>query len=150
MPWSKQVTSYYVNQWVTTIKSQNLNASCLALQLSLPNPPTPGVGVENEDVAEAAPTGNAPTTSERSTIFFTYQGASNIRGLTVYLHVFLIKKPQFCFFFSFLMNSWQGGPDVTWFDSRLWRVHVGSGLVRILQAIGFSENYCSLFLPRQW
>ena len=49
-------------------KSPNLNVSPLDLQLSLPNPMRPGVEVENEDVVGAAPTGDASTTSEWSTI----------------------------------------------------------------------------------
>ena len=47
-------------------KSQNVNVSRLVLQLSLPNPLKPEV--ENEDVVGAAPTGDAPTTSEWSKI----------------------------------------------------------------------------------
>ena len=43
-----------------------MNVTRLALQLSLPNPLKPGV--ENEDVVGAAPTGDAPTTCEWSTI----------------------------------------------------------------------------------
>ena len=46
---------------IRSTKSQNLNASRLILQLSLPNPLKPGV--ENEDVV-----GDAPITSEWSTI----------------------------------------------------------------------------------
>ena len=49
-------------------KSQTLNVSHLILQLSLPNPMKPGVKSKNEDVVGAAPTGDAPTTSEWSTI----------------------------------------------------------------------------------
>ena len=49
-------------------KSLNVNAFRLVLQLSLPNPLKPRVEVENEDVVGAAPTGDAPTTSEWSTI----------------------------------------------------------------------------------
>ena len=49
-------------------KSPNLNAPRLVLQLSLPIPMKPGVTVENEDVVGAAPTGDAPTTSEWSNI----------------------------------------------------------------------------------
>ena len=52
---------------ISHAKSQNLNVSHLILQLSLPNPLKPCV-VENEDVVGAAPTGDAPTTSEWSTI----------------------------------------------------------------------------------
>ena len=44
----------------------NFIVSRLVVQLSLPNPSKPGV--ENEDVAGAPPTGDAPTTSEWSTI----------------------------------------------------------------------------------
>ena len=50
-------------------KSQNLNASSLVLQLSLPNPLKPDVKLRiNKDVVGAAPTGDAPTTSEWWTI----------------------------------------------------------------------------------
>ena len=51
---------------INRTKSQNLNVSSLVLQLPLLNPLKPGV--ENEDVVGAAPTGDAPTTSELSTI----------------------------------------------------------------------------------
>ena len=47
-------------------KSQHLKDSRTVLRLSLPNPLKPDV--ENEDVVGAAPTGDAPTTSEWSTI----------------------------------------------------------------------------------
>ena len=46
----------------------NINASRLVLQWSLPNPLEPGIKDENEDVVGAAPIGDAPTTSEWSTI----------------------------------------------------------------------------------
>ena len=49
------------------MKSQNLNDSCVVLQLSLPSRLKTGQ-VENEDVVGAVPTGDAPTTSEWSTI----------------------------------------------------------------------------------
>ena len=49
-------------------KSQNVNSSHLVLHLPLPIPLKSGVkSVENEDVVGAAPTGDAPTTSEWST-----------------------------------------------------------------------------------
>ena len=48
-------------------KSQNSNASRLVLQLSLPNLWSQVLSRESEDVAGAAPTGDAPTTSEWST-----------------------------------------------------------------------------------
>ena len=51
-------------------KSQNLYDSRLVLELPLPNPLKP---VENEDVVGAAPTGDAPTTSEWSTILMPTQ-----------------------------------------------------------------------------
>ena len=41
-----------------------LNVYRLVLQVSLPNQLKPGVEVDNEDVVWAAPTGDAPTTSE--------------------------------------------------------------------------------------
>ena len=49
-------------------KSQIFNVPRLGMQLSLRNILKPSVKVENEDVVGAAPTGDAPTTSERSTI----------------------------------------------------------------------------------
>ena len=53
---------------ISRTKSQNLNDSRLVLLLSLPNPLKPGGLGENEDVVGAAPAGDAPTTSEWSTI----------------------------------------------------------------------------------
>ena len=49
-------------------KSQNLNVSHLILQLSLPSQLKPGVKVKNDDVVEAAPAGDAPTTFEWTTV----------------------------------------------------------------------------------
>ena len=49
-------------------KSQSLNVSCIPVQLFSHNPLKPGVKLINEDVVGAAPTGDAPTTSELSTI----------------------------------------------------------------------------------
>ena len=56
---------------ISRTKSQNLNVSRLVLQSSLPNPLKPGV--KYEDVVGAAPTGDAPTTSEWSTILLHYK-----------------------------------------------------------------------------
>ena len=53
---------------ISGTKSQNLNVSRLGLQLSLCNILKPGVK-PSEDVVGAAPTGDAPTTSEWSTIY---------------------------------------------------------------------------------
>ena len=55
-------------------ESQNLNDSCLVLQLSLPNPLKP---VTNEGVVGAALTGDVPTTSEWST-FLLHTKVCNI------------------------------------------------------------------------
>ena len=44
----------------------------------------PGVKVDNEDVVRAAPTGDAPTTSEWSIILLP-NNVSYIRGLTVFM-----------------------------------------------------------------
>ena len=55
--------SYYS---ISHTKYQYLNVSSLVLQLSLLNPLNPGV--KNEDVVGAAPTGDAPTTPELSTV----------------------------------------------------------------------------------
>ena len=44
--------------------SPNLIIPRLVLQLSLPDPMKPEFQVENEDVVGAAPTGDAPNTSE--------------------------------------------------------------------------------------
>ena len=54
---------------ISRTESPNLNVSCLVLQLSMLNPLKPGV--ENEDVVGAAPTGDAPTISELSTILLS-------------------------------------------------------------------------------
>ena len=56
---------------ISRTKSQYLNVSRLVLQLSSPNPLKPGARVENEDAVGVAPTGDAPTTSEWSTILLT-------------------------------------------------------------------------------
>ena len=60
--------TYRKTSSISRIKSQNLNVSCITLHLSSPNPLKPGVEFENEEVVGAAPTGDAPTTSELSTI----------------------------------------------------------------------------------
>ena len=49
-------------------EAQNLDVSLLVLQLSLPSLLKPCDKFENEDVAGAAATGDAPTTSEWSTV----------------------------------------------------------------------------------
>ena len=59
---------YHKTSNIRHIKSPNFNVSRLVLQLSLPNPMKPRCQVENEDVVGAAPTGDAPTISEWSTI----------------------------------------------------------------------------------
>ena len=72
-------------------KSPNLNVSRPVLQLYLPNSMKTGVfnedrcQVENEDVVGAAPTGDAPTTSEWSRIYCLLC-ATHIRDLTVLLN----------------------------------------------------------------
>ena len=53
---------------ISRIKSPNLNVSSLLLQWLLSNPLKLGVKFKNEDVVGAGPTGDAPTTSELSTI----------------------------------------------------------------------------------
>ena len=64
--WGKQTYRQISN--IRYTKFQNWNVSRPVLQLYLPNLLKPGVGVENEDVVGAAPTGDAQTTSEWSTI----------------------------------------------------------------------------------
>ena len=49
-------------------KSQHIKYSRTVLRLSVPNPLKPDVKSKNEDVVGAAPTGDAPTTSDWSTI----------------------------------------------------------------------------------
>ena len=52
---------------------------------------------ENEDVVDAAPTGNAPTTPEWSTIFVVYWGVAYIRGLTIVIINFILTHaPGIC------------------------------------------------------
>ena len=53
---------------VRTAKPSNLNVSRLIMLLSLPSPLKPDAKWTNEDVVEATPTGDAPTTSEWSAI----------------------------------------------------------------------------------
>ena len=53
---------------ISRTKPQHLKDSRTVLRLSLLNPLKPDVEVENEDVVGAAPTGDAPATSEWSTI----------------------------------------------------------------------------------
>ena len=66
--WMRDVTPAYYHETssISHAKSQSLNVSCILLQLSSLNPLKPGF--ENEDVVGAAATGDAPTTSELSTI----------------------------------------------------------------------------------
>ena len=59
---------------ISRTKFQNLNVSCLALQLSLFNPLTPEFQVENEGIVGAVLTGDAPTTSEWWTILLATNG----------------------------------------------------------------------------
>ena len=59
-------------------KSEKLSDCRLVLQLPLANPLKPGV--ENEDVVGAAPTGDAPTTSEWSTISLPTQVCLILEG----------------------------------------------------------------------
>ena len=67
---SKVGFSYFTNccqiSNIRHTRSQNLNVSRLVLQFPLPSPLKPVV--ENEDVVGAALTGDAPTTSECSTV----------------------------------------------------------------------------------
>ena len=65
---SENRKTYHQVSNIRCTKSQNLNVSRLVLQLLLLNPLEPGVKQENEDVVGAAPTGDASTTSEWSTI----------------------------------------------------------------------------------
>ena len=66
---SKISLIYRKTSSISCTKYQSLNISCILLKLSSLNPLKPGVKDENEDVVGAAPTGDAPTTSELSTIF---------------------------------------------------------------------------------
>ena len=59
---------YHQTSNIRRTKSQHFNTPRLALQLSLSIPLKSCVYVENEDVVGAAPTGDAPTTSEWSAI----------------------------------------------------------------------------------
>ena len=62
--------NYRKTSCICRTKSQNLNVSRIVLQLSLSNPLKPAVelSMNYEDVVGAALTGDAPTTSEWSTI----------------------------------------------------------------------------------
>ena len=63
---------YRQTSHISHTKSQNLNVSRLVLQLSLSSPLKQGVKSKMEDVVGAVPTGDAPSTSEWSTIFIAY------------------------------------------------------------------------------
>ena len=69
---------------ISRTKSRNLNISRLVLQLSFPYPLKPGV-------VGAAPTGDAPTTSEWSTILLPIQ-VPLILEIWPYLHKILSRK----------------------------------------------------------
>ena len=66
-PWQVIGFDYRQVSNIRRTKSQHLNVSHTVLRLSLENPLKPDIEVENEDVVGAAPTGDAPTTSEWST-----------------------------------------------------------------------------------
>ena len=68
MEWILIKLTYRQVSNIRRTKSQPLKDACTVLRLSLPNPLKPDVKSGNEDVAGAAPTGDAPTTSEWSTI----------------------------------------------------------------------------------
>ena len=76
---------------ISRTKFQKLNVSRLVLQLALLDPLMPDFIVENEDVVEVAPTGDATTTSEWSTILLP----TNVRIILKVLHGFTenIKRP---------------------------------------------------------
>ena len=65
-PWASE--HYRQDSNIRRTKSQHLKDSRNVLRLSLPNFLEARCQVENEDVVGAAPTGDAPTTSEWSTI----------------------------------------------------------------------------------
>ena len=65
---SKDLQTYRQVSNIRRTKFQLLKYSRAVLRLSLPNLLKPRCQVENEDVVGAAPTGDAPTTSEWSTI----------------------------------------------------------------------------------
>ena len=116
---------------ISHTKSQNLNDSRLVLQLSLPNPIQARCRVKNEDVVGAAPTGDAPTTSEWSTsllptkvqlILEVWQymivNMDDIPVLVFHKEGFWLSAPSQCWFiienasiffmFSYVNSVWQG------------------------------------------
>ena len=78
--WVHIVSNYHIVYNIRRTKCQNLNVSRLGLQLSLRNILKPNV--DNEDVVGAAPTDDASTTSEWSTILLPTKSAAYIRDLT--------------------------------------------------------------------
>ena len=66
--------------------------------------------VENEDVVGAAPTGDAPTTSEWSTIYIAYSSESYIIDLKVYFAIlpeeFVPSRVPHAFIVSWAPDSW--------------------------------------------
>ena len=87
------ICTYRETSNIRRTKYQNLHVSRLVLHLSLSNLLKPGDWVENEDVVGAAPTGDAPTTSEWSIIFFARWGVPYIRGLTVWYYIRCVYVP---------------------------------------------------------
>ena len=65
---SDHTCPYRKTSSISRTKSESLNVSCILLQLSSPIPLKPGVKLRMKDVVGAAPRGDAPTTSELSTI----------------------------------------------------------------------------------
>ena len=88
-------------------KSQNLNDSHLVLRLSFPNPLKPG---EDEDVVGAAPTGDAPTTSEWSTILLP----TKVRLILEVLRYYLLTSWMQCLTVD----------EIATYEINLWFKHV--------------------------
>ena len=91
--WYRQLSN------ISRTQSPNINVSRLVLQLSLPNPLKPGCWVENEDVVGAAPTGDAPTTSEWSTIVLPTKACLILETLRQIYYLYI------CYYFNWHRNS---------------------------------------------
>ena len=117
-------------------KSQNLNVSRLVLQLSLLNPLKPGVQSENEDVVGAAPPGNAPTTSEWSTILLPVR----VRLIIEFWRYVSLQISQRWW----LPMAWRPGPYLAPCPLQSWRLWLVGAYQEYHNVISNEKCICNL------
>ena len=105
---------------ISRTKSQNLNVSCILLQLSSHSIHWNQVLVENEDVVGAVPTGDAPITSELSTILLPTK-VRLILEVLWYYHYHYYHHVMFCLTHYGLMTPY-GNRELGQHWSRWWLV----------------------------